>query len=34
MGIADHAAIDMTRLTDKNVIAPGSGIVSTSIISD
>ena len=22
MGIADHAAIDMTRLTDKNVIAP------------
>ena len=34
MGIADHAAIDMTRLTDKNVMAPGSGIVSTSIISD
>ena len=34
MGIADHAAIDMTRITDKNVIAPGSGIVSTSIISD
>lgn len=34
MGIADHAAIDMTRLTDKNVMAPGSGIVATSIISD
>tara|TARA_B100000131_G_C18110279_1_gene609372 strand:+ start:814 stop:1797 length:984 start_codon:yes stop_codon:yes gene_type:complete len=34
MGVADHAAIDMTRLTDKNVMAPGSGIVSTSIISD
>ncbi len=34
MGIADHAAIDMTRLTNKNVMAPGSGIVSTSIISD
>ena len=34
MGIADHAAIDMTRLTDKNVIAPGSGVLSTSIISD
>jgi len=34
MGIADHAAIDMSRLTDKNVIAPGSGVLATSIISD
>lgn len=34
MAVADHAAIDMTRLTDKNVIAPGSGTLSTSIISD
>ncbi len=34
MGVADHAAIDMTRLTDKNVIAPGSGVLATSIISD
>ena len=34
LGVADHAAIDMSRLTDKNVIAPGSGIVATSIISD
>tara|TARA_Y100001963_G_C6713726_1_gene415522 strand:- start:37 stop:1038 length:1002 start_codon:yes stop_codon:yes gene_type:complete len=34
MAIADHAAIDMTRLTDKNVIAPGSAVLSTSIISD
>jgi hypothetical protein len=34
LGIADHAAIDISRLTDKNVIAPGSGILATSIISD
>ena len=34
MGVADHAAIDITRLTDKNVIAPGSGVLATSIISD
>ena len=34
LGVADHAAIDGSRLTDKNIIAPGSGIVATSIISD
>lgn len=34
MAIADHAAIDMSRLTNKNVIAPGSGVTATSIISD
>ena len=34
LGVADHAAIDISRLTDKNVIAPGSGILATSIISD
>ena len=34
MAIADHAAIDMSRLTNKNVMAPGSGVTATSIISD
>jgi hypothetical protein len=34
LAIADHAAIDVSRLTDKNCIAPGSGIVATSIIGD
>ena len=34
LAIADHAAIDITRLTDKNAIAPGSGITATSIIGD
>jgi len=34
LGVADHAAIDASRLTDKNVIAPGSGILATSIIGD
>ena len=34
LGVADHGAIDMSRLTDKNVIAPGSGTLVTSIISD
>ena len=31
LGVADHAAIDMSRLTDKNVIAPGSGVLATSL---
>ena len=30
LGVADHAAIDASRLTDKNVVAPGSGILATS----
>ena len=34
LAIADHAAIDITRLTDKNAIAPGSGITATSVIGD
>jgi len=34
LGVSDHAAIDASRLTDKNIIAPGSGILATSIISD
>ena len=34
LSIADHAAVDISRLTDKNAVCPGSGIVATSIISD
>lgn len=34
MSIADHAAVDISRLTDKNAICPGSGVVATSLISD
>lgn len=34
MGVSDHAAVDMSRLTDKNVLCPGSGITATSIIGD
>lgn len=34
MGVADHAAIDISRLTNKNAQCPGSGVRATSIISD
>jgi len=34
MSIADHAAIDICRLTDKNAFCPGSGILCSSIIGD
>tara|TARA_A100001515_G_scaffold143839_1_gene146115 strand:- start:14419 stop:15021 length:603 start_codon:yes stop_codon:yes gene_type:complete len=34
LAVADHAAIDISRLTDKNAISPGSGITTTSIIGD
>ena len=34
MGVTDHAAVDMSRLTNKNVLCPGSGITATSIIGD
>ena len=34
LAVADHAAIDISRLTDKNALAPGSGITATSIIGD
>tara|TARA_B100000073_G_scaffold334304_1_gene326705 strand:- start:1057 stop:2091 length:1035 start_codon:yes stop_codon:yes gene_type:complete len=34
MGVCDHGAIDIGRLTDKCVFSPGSAIVCTSLISD
>jgi len=36
LAIADHAAIDITRLSNgtKNAVCPGSGIVATSLIND
>lgn len=36
MAVADHAAVDMTRLSNgtKNAICPGSAIVATSLIND
>ena len=34
LAIADHAAIDGSRLTNKNIKSPGSGILTTSIIAD
>jgi len=36
MAIADHAAVDMTRLSNgtKNAICPASGVVATSYIND
>jgi len=34
LGIADHAAIDATRHTEKMCYAPGSGVVATSLFND
>ena len=36
LGVADHAAVDISRLSNgtKNAQAPGSGIVATSLIND
>ena len=34
LAVADHAAIDISRLTDKLAAAPGSGILASSIIND
>lgn len=36
LGIADHAAVDITRLSNgtKNAMCPGSAIVATSLIND
>ena len=36
MGVADHTAVDMTRLSNgtKNAMCPGSCVVSTSLIND
>ena len=32
--IADHAAIDSSRPTNKNIMSPGSGIEAIPIITD
>lgn len=36
MAVADHAAVDMTRLSNgtKNAMCPGSAVVATSLIND
>ena len=34
LAVCDHAAIDISRLTDKNATAPGSGILASSLIND
>ena len=34
LAVSDHAAIDISRLTNKVAIAPGSGIIASSIINE
>tara|TARA_B100000401_G_C52717450_1_gene676888 strand:- start:427 stop:1017 length:591 start_codon:yes stop_codon:yes gene_type:complete len=34
LAVADHAAIDTSRLTDKLGLCPGSGILASSLIND
>ena len=34
MGVCDHGAIDIGRLTDKTTFSPGSAIMCTSLVSD
>ena len=34
LAVADHASVDITRLSGKLGIAPGSGILATSVIGD
>ena len=36
LAVADHAAVDMTRLSNgtKNAMCPGSAVVATSLIND
>lgn len=34
MGVCDHGSIDISRLTDKTSLSPGSAILCTSLISD
>ena len=36
LAVADHAAVDITRLSNgtKNAVCPGSAIVATSLIND
>lgn len=34
LAVADHGAVDITRLSNKFALCPGSGILATSIIGD
>ena len=34
LAVADHGAVDITRLSEKLAICPGSGILATSVIGD
>ena len=34
LAVADHAAIDISRLSSKSAAAPGSGVLASSIIND
>jgi len=34
LAVCDHAAIDIARLTNKQALAPGSGILASSLIND
>ena len=34
LAVCDHSAIDIARLTDKQAVAPGSGILASSLIND
>jgi len=34
LAVCDHGAIDISRLTDKQATAPGSGILASSLIND
>ena len=34
MAVCDHGAIDIARLTNKSAMAPGSGILASSLIND
>lgn len=34
LAVADHASIDIARLTNKSASAPGSGILASSLIND
>lgn len=34
LAVCDHGAIDISRLTNKSAVAPGSGILASSLIND
>ena len=34
LAIADHASVDVSRLTNKKALCPGSGILGSSLIND